>query len=76
LPKGKKFARPKKLLRGAAKMSMKTGADLSSWRKFKKFLREEFEVTNISADVHRRMMQRQKESSETLQEYLLAMRAL
>jgi Retroviral aspartyl protease/Zinc knuckle len=71
-----KLVYAKKLLRGAAKMSMKTGADLSSWRKFKKFLREEFEVTNISADVHRRMMQRQKESSETLQEYLLAMRAL
>jgi hypothetical protein len=62
-----KLVYPKKLLRGAAKMSMKTGADLSSWRKFQDFVREEFEVTNIGADVHRRIMQKRKESSETLQ---------
>jgi hypothetical protein len=66
----------KRLLTGAAKMSLRTGEDLNTWTQLKTFLTTEFGVTTNSADVHMKMQQRRKKHDENLVEYLLAMREI
>jgi transposase InsO family protein/ribonuclease HI len=66
----------KKLLTGAAKVSLRTGVDLNTWSQLRDFLVDEFEVRNNSADIHIRMQQRKKTANESFIEYMLAMREL
>jgi Zinc knuckle len=66
----------KRLLTGAAKMSLKTGANLETWESLRHFLVAEFKSHLSSVDVHRKMQTRKQEENESLLEYLLAMREI
>lgn len=64
------------MLRGAAKLFLRSQRGVNSWSLLKKALKNEFGEKLSSADVHRLLRTRRMGNHETLQEYLYALMEL
>ncbi|XP_067641958.1 uncharacterized protein [Eurosta solidaginis] len=65
-----KFVYGKQLLRGAAKLFVRSQTDIKNWEDVKRALISEFGQTLSSSEVHNMLKNRRKYTSETLREYL------
>ncbi|XP_049318244.1 uncharacterized protein LOC125780300, partial [Bactrocera dorsalis] len=65
-----RFVYGKQLLRGAAKLFVRSQNNLNSWEALKLSLINEFGRKLSSADVHRLLKNRRKQANETFREYL------
>lgn len=68
-----KFIYGKQLLKGAARLFVRSQSGLRNWESLKNALIEEFGEKLCSADVHNRLRNRRKNSNETYREYLYAL---
>lgn len=66
----------KKSLTGLAKLFIQSEKGIKSWKILKGKLSSEFEIKVSSAQVHKLLMNRKKNYSETVQEYALIMREI
>lgn len=71
-----RFVYAKKSLTGLAKMFIKGERGITTWRKLKKALKEEFHVETTAAEIHRLLAKRSKKRDESCQEYFLVMREI
>lgn len=65
-----KYIYAKQLLKGAAKMFIRSQRSVVSWDMLKQALRQEFGVNISSIDVHRALRNRRKRPNEDFREYL------
>ena len=65
-----KFIYAKQLLKGAAKMFVKSQKGIETWDALKEVVNKEFSVKLSSSKVHRRLKSRKKKTNESFPEYL------
>lgn len=68
-----KFIYAKQLLKGAAKLFVRSQSGLRNWTLLKEALLEEFGETVSASEVHRMLSNRRKNHNETYREYLYAL---
>ncbi|XP_039968982.1 uncharacterized protein LOC120780799 [Bactrocera tryoni] len=71
-----KFIYAKQLLKGAAKIFIRSQRGISSWSSLKLALRQEFGMALLSIEVHRTLCSRRKRHGEDLREYLYVLMEL
>lgn len=68
-----KFIYGKQLLKGAAKIFVRSQREVKDWNSLKSILKEEFEVKLSSNEIHRRIKNRRKRANESFLEYLYSL---
>lgn len=66
----------KKSLTGIAKLYVQSETDITTWKKLKTALIEEFDVRITDADIHRQLAKRRHQKEETIQQYFLIMKEI
>lgn len=66
----------KKSLTGLVKLYMQSETGITTWRKLRKALIEEFDVKITDADIHRQLAKRRRKKEESIQQYFLIMKEI
>lgn len=66
----------KKSLTGIAKLYIQSKTGITTWKKLKTALIEEFDVKMTDADIHRQLAKRRRKKEETMQQYFLIMKEI
>ncbi|XP_050338541.1 uncharacterized protein LOC126764887 [Bactrocera neohumeralis] len=75
LTEKQKYVNARNKMRGTAKLFLET-VSVSNFDSLCEALKEEFDIKFNSADIHQKLMQRQKKNDENFYEYILQMRKL
>ncbi|XP_050338481.1 uncharacterized protein LOC126764879 [Bactrocera neohumeralis] len=75
LTEKQKYVNARNKMRGTAKLFLET-VGVSNFDSLCEALKEEFDIKFNSADIHQKLMQRQKKNDENFYEYILQMRKL
>lgn len=66
----------KKSLTGIAKLYIQSETSITTWKKLRTALIEEFDVRITDADIHRQLVKRRRQKEETMQQYFLVMKEI
>ncbi|XP_077300627.1 uncharacterized protein LOC143921272 [Arctopsyche grandis] len=72
----RKLMYAKKSLTGVAKLFIQSQRGITTWRKLKNILIEEFKTVTNSASIHKLLMTRVKRREESIKEYIINMREI